>query len=209
MKRDHILLVAVTQRVELIRDRGEVRDCLDQNIAIWLARAACAAVPIPNAIDGRGGSEVSVSSWLEAIKPDAVLLSGGNDIGQFSSRDTAENDVLSWAEQHYVPVLGICRGMQYMASYAGAELITLEGHVRTYHNLGEGWPGQVNSFHNFGLRECPPGYKVLARADDGTVEAIRHESLPWEGWMWHPERGVFRSSDIERFREIIDFGHGR
>ena len=26
--------------------------------------------------------------------------------------------------------------------------------------------------------------------DDGFIEAISHKSLPWEGWMWHPERNL-------------------
>ena len=35
---------------------------------------------------------------------------------------------------------------------------------------------------------CPNDYHVLARSEDGEIEAIHHDKYPWEGWMWHPER---------------------
>ena len=37
-----------------------------------------------------------------------------------------------------------------MGVAAGGTLVQLEGHVRTHHELGDDWPGRVNSFHNFG-----------------------------------------------------------
>jgi putative glutamine amidotransferase len=44
----------------------------------------------------------------------------------------------------------------------------------------------------------------LAKSEDGSIEAMVHKSLPWEAWMWHPEREVvFFKNDIDRFKKII------
>ena len=38
----------------------------------------------------------------------------------------------------------------------------------------------------------------------GLSEAIRHDYLPWEGWMWHPEREkTFLMRDINRFKALL------
>ena len=63
---------------------------------------------------------------------------------------------------------------------------------------------EVNSYHNLVLTSCPSEYDVIARSIDGEIEAIRHQSLPWEGWMWHPEREkVFNADDIVRTKDVL------
>ena len=61
---------------------------------------------------------------------DGFIFSGGNDIGEMDLRDKSEH-TLNYAEKNKMPVLGICRGMQLMAVWAGADLIKVQGHVRT------------------------------------------------------------------------------
>ena len=54
------------------------------------------------------------------------------------------------------------------------------------------------------LAACPQGYRVLARSADGGIEAIQHDHLPWEGWMWHPERETpFRAADGQRLQSVL------
>ena len=66
-------------------------------------------------------------------------------------------------------------------------------------------PKSVNSYHDFGLQKCPDGYEILAVAEDGSVEAIKHTKLHWEGWMWHPERElVFSPRDIARLKGLFE-----
>lgn len=200
-------VVAVSQRVDRVPDRNETRDALDQALVQWLAAADCMAVPVPNTLS-IGGGEVTLAGWLDAIRPSMIVLSGGNDIGAFPQRDATETCLLDWAARGRKPVLGICRGMQMMGIYDGGVLVPVTGHVRVYHDLGDrgsppGWPCRINSYHDFALAESPPSYNVLARATDGMIEAMRHVDLPWEGWMWHPERDPVRRQDIERFLNLL------
>ncbi|MDD5757809.1 MAG: gamma-glutamyl-gamma-aminobutyrate hydrolase family protein [Desulfobulbaceae bacterium] len=211
-----VFKVAVSQRVEVWAARGERRDALDQRMCQWLAAMGCLAMPVPNtlgtALKGARDEEwPGLQNWLLAMKPDAVLLSGGNDIGEVPERDNTERHLLTYAKDCVLPVLGICRGMQMMAVWAGASLVPVRGHVRTRHRLQAAanpadWPSEVNSFHDFALANCPQEFVVMAACvDDGTVEAIHHKILPWTGWMWHPEREPhFDPKDAMRFRALLD-----
>jgi putative glutamine amidotransferase len=206
-----LIKVAVSQRVDLWVDRDERRDALDQRLCQWLLAVGCLPIPVPNTLATPDGTAPpDLQSWLFAVYPDAVLLSGGNDIGEMVERDFTEYNLLTYAKDQGLPVLGVCRGMQMMAVWAGGSLIPVNGHVRTRHQLqvsdsSGGWPSKVNSFHDFALADCPPGFVATAHAEDGTIEAMRHETLPWEGWMWHPEReSSFNPIDAMRFRALLD-----
>ncbi len=207
-----VLKVAVSLRVDVWADRGERRDALDQRLCQWLATGGCIPMLVPNTLStsSMAGHDEEWQRWLHVSKPDAVLLSGGNDIGEAPERDNTESRLLAYAKARALPALGICRGMQMMAVWAGGNLVPVSGHVHTRHRLqatasfGE-WPSEINSFHNITLANCPPGFVVTGRAEDGSIEAIRHETLSWEGWMWHPEREPqFNSIDIMRFRKLLD-----
>ncbi len=103
-----------------------------------------------------------------------------------------------------MPVLGVRRGMQIMAVWAGLSLKPVEDHARARHILLGDFAPEVNSFHNHGLAECPDDFKISARTEDGVIEAIRNTGLHWEGWMWHQEREKpCQSNDISRLRRLF------
>lgn len=201
-------VVAVSQRVDQFPERNETRDGLDQRLITFLLVAGFNPVPVPNGLykvlpDGQC-DHAALDAWLEALHPAAFVLSGGNDIGQCNARDLTEGWLLDYAKMHQSPALGICRGMQMMAHWAGTGLHPVQGHVRTRHGLTGEIADEVNSYHAFSLAACPDGFEVLAQSEDGEIEAIRHRSLPWEGWMWHPERETaFASRDIERLKGLL------
>lgn len=190
----------MTQRVDT-SEFGETRDSLDQKLIEFIM--ACGGLPVlvPNLIHRQG----CLTAWLEALSPDALVLSGGNDIGQSKDRDATEFYLLDFARDRLLPVLGICRGMQVMGVWAGGTLERIEGHVRTRHRLDGEIEGSVNSYHEFALDDLPSGFRELASDENGSIEAICHYSLPWEAWMWHPEREhPFNDRDIFRLRELLN-----
>lgn len=191
-------IVAVSQRVDQFPKRNETRDALDQRLVAFVSICGHMPVPVPNALGG------AIRDWLAVVRPAAVVLSGGNDIGQCAERDDTELALLTYAQERHLPVLGICRGMQMLAHWSGTDLHPVQGHVRTRHRLTGEIVGEVNSYHCFSLATCPADFEVLARSEDDEIEAIRHQSLPWEGWMWHPEREEnFAARDVQRIKALF------
>lgn len=197
------LRVAITQRVEILADRGERRDALDQRWTAFVSACGGVPLPVPNRV-------ADVAGWATGLSIQAALLSGGEDLAELGGpspeRDAAETALLAWAERRRIPVLAVCRGLQLVAYRAGASLRRLEGHIAVHHPITTPTgPGQVNSFHSWGFITAPADYQVLATAEDGSIEAMRHRSLPITGIMWHPERYLpFRDADIEIARRALE-----
>ena len=181
---------------------------VDQRLIAFLLVAGYLPIPVPNGLyenvlDDQYDHR-ALDLWLLSLKPMAFVLSGGNDIGQSEERDLTEGWLLDYAKIHHSPVLGICHGMQVMGNYEGAELRQIKGHVRTRHCISGEISGEVNSFHNSSIKSCPDNFEVLANSEDGEIEAICHRSLPWEGWMWHPERELdFAVRDVRRIQRLF------
>lgn len=190
--------VAISQRVDVIRDYGERRDALDQAWYDLLGQLGALALPVPNAPE-------YLDAWLEATKPQAIVLSGGNDPAGTPGatqvapeRDETERRLLDHARAHNLPVLGVCRGAQFMNLYCGGRLCRVDGHVARYHDIRvkrDRLPTlaglrRVNSFHNAAIGPDDLGHNLrpAAIADDDTIEAFVHTSWPWVGILWHPER---------------------
>ncbi len=192
--------VAVSQRVDNYPQRHETRDALDQRLTHWLFSAGYMPYPVPNVLLDIN----ALAAWLDVLRPAGILLSGGNDLGQVGCRDRTEEVLLNYAQQHRLPLLGICRGMQMMGLWTQTELKPVSGHVASRHTLAGEMAGNVNSYHNHSLVACPAGFRVLAQSEDGEIEAVRHLTLPWEGWMWHPEReDAFSAGDLQRLRSLF------
>ena len=200
-------VVAVSQRVDDYPDRDERRDAIDQQLILFLHEIGICPVPVPNRLSFdivKIDRKNTVFNWLDQIKVSAIVLSGGNDIGDFPERDELEMHLLDYAEKFKLPVLGICRGMQILGIRNNGKLIKVSGHVCVEHELIGEYKGIVNSYHNYCFKACPNDYKILALSED-CIEAIRHKNLPWEGWMWHPERyDKFKACDIERARDLLN-----
>jgi len=193
--------IGISMRIVQAAGYVEPRDALSQQWAGFMAQVLPEAhwLPIPNL----GGQKMA--TFCTQWDLNGLILSGGDDIGHSPVRDESELALLDWAEQRHAPVLGICRGMQLMCLRAGVEVIPVQGHVRTRHVLSGERGGEVNSFHAWAPDRCPPGFRPLAHAPDGALEAVAHDTLRWEGWMWHPERETLVDKlDVQRLQRIFE-----
>lgn len=195
-------LILYTQRVEIVKEYGERRDCADQRIPSFLSVCGYCPVPVSNV-------PKLVIEIAEKLCPDGIFFTGGNSLTKFGGeapeRDRAERLLVEWAVSHGVPIFGICRGMQFLADYFGGNIVPIEGHAGTRHAVtGVISRKSVNSYHNFAMLELPKGLEALARAEDGTVEAFRHEDYPVMAVGWHPEREApYLNSDIQMVQQVF------
>lgn len=189
------LRIAISQRHDYIVGRDESRDALDIRLGqlIW----SLGFIPIP-LVSGIGSHD----TYLSNLKPDGILLSGGNDLGEVSIRDALELATLHYATKHNLPLLGVCRGMQMINHFQGGYLSPVSEHASVRHSVtGPLFLArlslEVNSFHNSGILCSGLGrdLEALAWTQDGVIEALRHERKPWLGIMWHPERDMPVSND--------------
>lgn len=193
-------IIAVSQKADEYPDRNEVRDALDQQMAGFVESCNAILFPIPNYFS----SDNVLLQWLGYLSPDGIILSGGEDIGTNLKRDAIEETLLTYSEDLRLPLLGICRGTQMIGARAGSKIKKVTGHVALHHHIKGEINGKVNSFHNNALADKPKNFSIIARSIDNEIEAIRHDYLPWEGWMWHPEREkTFLMRDINRFKALL------
>jgi len=194
--------VAITQRVAVIPQYGERRDCLDQAWPRFISACGLLPLPVPNVV------EVALALCADADLA-GLVLTGGNDLavlgGDAPERDATESALLDAAEPRGLPVLGVCRGMQLIQHRCGVPLQRVEGHVTPRQVIRiDGEPTAVNSYHRFAARDSQPPLEVWAVAADGVVKAVRHTVRPITGIMWHPERNTpFAARDIALFRRAF------
>lgn len=196
--------VIYTQRVEIVKDYGERRDCADQRIADYILNCGFLPVPVPN-------KEELAAVYIETIKPVGIVLTGGNSLvayeGNAPERDGMDKKLIELAVQYEIPVYGFCRGMQSILDYFGCKLQNVSGHVAVRHDIiYANEKSNVNSFHNQACIKLEEncGLEVVGRAQDGVIEEIKHQVLPIAGTMWHPEREAFYvEKDIKRIKELF------
>ncbi|MCH7802248.1 MAG: gamma-glutamyl-gamma-aminobutyrate hydrolase family protein [Chloroflexi bacterium] len=206
-------LIGLTQRVEVVVSYGERRDCLDQNWATLLTQLGYCPIPLSNRVE-------DVDLYLATLRLDGVILTGGNDLGDTASDDAAperdgfEHRLLDVCAERELPVFGVCRGVQMMNAHYGGTLSAVDRHVARRHDVrlaDDFTPGgpsslDVNSFHDFGITKSDLSKDLSAAgwAEDDTIEAVSHKSLPQTGIMWHPERETpFSQHDMQMIRSAF------
>ncbi len=190
--------IAVTMRVDIAPPHAERRDALDQRWHRFLATCGIVGVPVPNHVE-------SALALFDAAE--GLLLTGGNDLacfgGETRERDLTEDALLDAALRRGLPVIGVCRGMQFLGNRFACHIARVGGHAGTTHAVaGPNRPERtLRSYHHYGVTAAGPELVALAMAADATIEAFAHRALPIFGLMWHPEREQpAHASDVAFFR---------
>lgn len=203
-------VIAISQRIQKIIKYNEFRDQVDNRLNFFVIKAGYLPVPIPNFIGCDKSEHTSLLNWLKNINPDGIILSGGDDLGVYKSRDKNEVRIIKWSLTKKIPVLGICRGMQMINKFFGGTKVKIKNHAGTRHKI----QGQyckfrktVNSFHNWGFKSknIAEKLKINTLAEDKTIEAVQHKKFKICGIMWHPEREkVFKKDDLLLMDQIFN-----
>lgn len=178
---------------------------------------------------------------------DAILIQGGIDVTPsfYGEENLPELDVtcaqtdqfilevIKYAKERKIPILGICKGMQLInvsfggtlyqdIKYAGLdskshrqsdETITKPVHsINVVENsyLSNMFPNKdklmVNSYHHQTIKDLGQGLEIDAKADDGIIESIHYgNKSQWIfGVQFHPEQ-LSRANDefLAIFSEFI------
>lgn len=65
--------------------------------------------------------------------------------------------------------------MQIVLDYFGCELKNVQGHVAVKHHVDGEWGSmEVNSYHNQACVEIKAPLQIMARSDDGVIEAAAY-----------------------------------
>lgn len=140
---------------------------------------------------------------------DLIILTGGgsipskfykekhNDFNQ-ANRDQLEWKLMDYSSRSGVPILGICRGMEYMIAYLGGKITkfaTLKESrpvgVEHLVTIGDGTKIYVNNYHNDGIytKDLAKGLEIIGLdIENDIIEAVYSRKLKWLGLQWHPER---------------------
>jgi len=141
-------------------------------------------------------------------------------------RDAWEDALLTAAITRGLPFLGICRGLQVLNVALGG---TLHQHLpdvigSTRYNAGYGRFSEnevevhagtttgallddaaalvVHSYHHQAVDELAAGLVVSARSDDGTIQAVEVEGVPFGiAVQWHPEENA---DDLRLFAGLVE-----
>ena len=64
---------------------------------------------------------------------------------------------------------------------------------------------EVESIHHQAVRETPPDWRIMARSDDGIIEAIEHKYHSWMiSVLWHPEMSLEDPVQQRVFRAFVE-----
>ena len=183
-----------------------------------------------------------ISQLLDTVQ--GILLTGGHDVdpslyeeipipecGAISrERDSMESELLKQALLRDMPILGICRGIQFLNAYLGGTLyqdLTTQRPSDTEHHQRPPYDVpvhrvsitedsslfrvlnvrslSVNSYHHQAIKQKADSLKIMAVSDDGIIEGVEMERkrFVW-ALQWHPEFS-YRTDDNSRkiFEEFV------
>ncbi len=173
-----------------------------------------------------------------------ILLTGGHDVDPAlygetpipacgttcKERDAMESELLKQALDRDLPILGICRGIQFLNAYLGGTLYQdlpvqrpsdTEHHQKPPYDIpvhrvnirkGTGLYRllgtedlSVNSYHHQAIKQKADSLQTMAESEDGITEAVEmpDRRFVW-AVQWHPEFSFRRdAASMKIFEEFV------
>lgn len=172
-------------------------------------------LPLLNGVVLTGGGDVNPARYGAARHS---MVYEVND-----ERDAFEWALLNAALKNDLPILAICRGIQLLNVVLGGDLIQHLGDEPSVTVDHAGFPSppkphsvrltegtklanelditafEAASWHHQAIGRVGKGLKVVARTDDGVIEAVELPSHRWcIGVQWHPEHDAGTSPVHQR-----------
>ncbi|WP_417857446.1 gamma-glutamyl-gamma-aminobutyrate hydrolase family protein [Xanthomarina gelatinilytica] len=195
-----MMTIAISMRVTEAPNYFEERNSISYDLIKFMEVAQLTPLLVPNNLK-------NIPAFLKQFNIDGVLLSGGNNINPklynctdvledvYDERDQTEKELVEYAINLELPIVGICRGFHFLNVFFGGKIKNnIKGHVNQKHQLiSENKEFNfeiVNSYHNQGVIEGGLGVSLakLAQTEDGFVEAFENKELKLLALQWHPER---------------------
>jgi N5-(cytidine 5'-diphosphoramidyl)-L-glutamine hydrolase len=191
-----LLKIGISSRIVTAPNYDEKRDALSHDWAKFLESMDFLPIIIPNNLS-------NVKQFLTNVQVDGIILSGGDNIGEFPKRDKTEKGLIKYGIINNIPIFGVCRGMQVINNYFEGSLhqTTNKKHIKKNHEVNikneqlrkylRKKSVKVNSFHNNIIMKNDLGKGLdsfIIDDSDDTVEGFFHKLYHIMGVMWHPER---------------------
>ena len=206
-----IIVITVESKRETENARTGGKMDLNWNYAETIAQAGGVPLVVPPVADMAevariadgwllpGGDDLDSALWGESLHPKASLQDGTRYAAERRLFDTLPAEV---------PIFGICYGCQALNVLLGGTLDqhvpdtvgheehaggTMQRYAITPNSLLARSVGNTamegKSYHHQAVGRPAESLDVVARAEDGTIEALESNERPWLlGVQWHPER---------------------
>jgi len=172
-------------------------------------------------------TNTSSRSWDQLLAGLNGLVLTGHDTGRQTAAEA--ESLCSWCHKNGLPLLAIDHGMHWLNTTHGGTVyfdlarevpealqhrhpperglrhaieIVPKTHLATLYGEGE---VVVNSEHRRAIQRVARGFRICARALDGVIEAVEHES-DWFalGVQWQPASSTASGLDIQLFRGLVE-----
>lgn len=151
---------------------------------------------ISDKINKSNGIPIGINPNLQSIKiANGIILQGGNEF------DKNEIEIVKYAYENNIPLLGICLGMQIMGFATCASEYEIENHMKPNINnahkvilkkeskIYEILKKEtiiVNSRHNYQIKNTT--LEITGISENNSIEVIEDKSKDFFiGIQWHPE----------------------
>lgn len=140
-----------------------------------------------------------VQDRIKEAQPKAIILSGGPNSVHVEGAPRLPDGFFEYCDEHSIPVLGICYGMQLIVHTLGGEVKSATGggeygrmpvHTVSDSILYEGVDGPsqlVWMSHGDEAVRLPDGFVCVGKSEQGAVVAIESPSRKIFGLQYHPE----------------------